>query len=65
MPGKHGMSDLILALDDVELKVEAIPVHMHQGHTETQHLKDNNETPTLMVHLGQINKTTTLPLDTP
>ena len=37
---------------------------MHHGHTETQHLKYNNETPTVMVHAVQINKTTTLPLPT-
>ena len=33
---------------------------MNQEQTETQHLKDNNETPTEKVHAGQINKTTTL-----
>ena len=37
------------------MKAEAIPVHMHQGRTETLHIKDNNETPTVMVHTGQIN----------
>ena len=37
---------------------------MNQGHTETQQLKDKNETPKLMVHEGQIKKTTTLPLPT-
>ena len=32
---------------------------MHQGHTETQHLKDKDETPpTVMVHVEQINETT-------
>ena len=30
---------------------------MHQGHIATQHLKDKNETPTVMLHMGQINKT--------
>ena len=37
---------------------------MHKGHTETKKLKNNNETPTVIVHAGQINKTTTLPLPT-
>ena len=64
VPGKHDMSDLMIELKEAEIKAEAIPVHMNQGHTETQQLKDKNETPTLMVHAGQINKTTTLPLPT-
>ena len=42
VPGKHGMSALMLALKEAKIKAEAIPVQMHQGHTETQHLKDNN-----------------------
>ena len=62
VPGKHGMSSLVIALKEAEIKVEAIPVQMHQGYTETQHLKNNNETPTVMVHAGYINKTTTLHL---
>ena len=33
---------------------------MHQGQTEMQHLKDDDETPTGMVNMGQINETTTL-----
>ena len=37
---------------------------MHQGHTEIQQLKDNNEIPTVVVYAGQINETTTLPLPT-
>ena len=37
---------------------------MRQGNIDTQHLKDNNETPTVMVHAGQINKTTTPSLPT-
>ena len=55
VPVKHGMSALMLALMEAETKAEAIPVHMQQGHTEKQQLKDNNETPTLMVHARQIN----------
>ena len=42
LPGKHDMSDLVIALKKTEMKSEDIPVYMHQGHTETQHLKDNN-----------------------
>ena len=37
---------------------------MHQGQIETQKMKYNNETPTVMVNAGQINKTTTMPLTT-
>ena len=35
---------------------------MNQENIETQQTKDNNETPTVMVHAGNINKTKTLPL---
>ena len=58
------MSALMLALKEAEIKTEALPVHMHHGHIETQHMKDNIETPTVMVHAVQINETTTLPLPT-
>ena len=54
VPGKPGMSALILALKETEIKAESIPAQMHQGHTETQNLKDNNETTILMVHAGHI-----------
>ena len=64
VPGKHGITDLILALKEAEINSEAIPVHMHQEETETQYLKDNNETPTGTVHAIHINKTTTLLLPT-
>ena len=50
VPGKHYMATLMLALKESEIKAESISVHMHQEKTETQHLKDKNETPTLMVH---------------
>ena len=52
VPGKYGMSSLMIALKKVEIKAESIPVHMHQGHTETQKLKYNNETPKVMVYYG-------------
>ena len=64
MTGKHGMSALMLAPKKVEIKVEAIPVHMHQGQKATNHLKDKGDTPTVMVHAGNINETTTLCLTT-
>ena len=64
VPVKHGMSDLMLSLKDVEINAEAIPVQMHQGGTETQQLENNNETPTVMVHAGHINKITALNLPT-
>ena len=44
----------MLALNDSEIKSEDIPVHMHHDHTEIQQTKDNNKTPTVMVHAGQI-----------
>ena len=28
LPGKHGMSDLMLALKEAEIKAEVIPEHM-------------------------------------
>ena len=40
MPGKHDMVALILALNEAEIKAEAIPVHMNQGQPSTQQLKD-------------------------
>ena len=36
VPGKHGMSALMIALKEVEVKAEDIPVHMHQGHTQSK-----------------------------
>ena len=54
VPGKLGMSALMLALKEAKLKAEAIPVHIHQVHTETQQPKYNNETPIVMVHVGHI-----------
>ena len=62
MPGKNGMAALMLALKEAEILAEYIPVHMQQGHTESKQPKYMKETPTVMVHEGQINETTTLPL---
>ena len=42
VPGKHGISALVLALKKAETNAEAITVHMHTGHTEKQHIKYNN-----------------------
>ena len=42
VPGKNGMSALMLALKGSKIKAEAITVQMHQGNTETQELKNNN-----------------------
>ena len=64
VPGKCGMSVLIIALKGVEIKSETIPVHMHQVQTATRHLKDKVEIPTVELHVGKINKTTTLFLPT-
>ena len=64
VPGKHSMVAFMLAIKEVKMKSESIPLHMHHVHTETKHLKYNNETPTVMVHAGHINKTTTLPIPT-
>ena len=58
--GKHGMASLMLALKQTEIKAEDIPVHIHQGQTATQQLKEKDETPTVMVHVVYINEITTL-----
>ena len=64
VPVKNVMAALMLSQKEAEIKAEAIPVHMHQGHTETQHLKYNKEESIVMVHAVHINKTTPLPLPT-
>ena len=64
VPGKHVMSSLMLALKEAEVKALTIPVHINHFHKEKTTPKGNNETPTMMVHVGQINKTTTLTLPT-
>ena len=56
VPGKHGISALMLALKEAEKKAEYIPVHMHQENKEKQQLKYKDKIPTLMVHTGQINE---------
>ena len=60
--GKHGMSALMLSLKKAEIKAEAILVHMHHKQTATKQQIYKDETTTVMVHAGQIKKTTTLPL---
>ena len=64
MPGKYGMASLMLALNEAETRTEAIPVHMNQGHNVTKHMKYRCETPTLLVHVGNIDETTTLYIPT-
>ena len=36
VPGKHGIAALVISLKEAEIKVEYIPVQMHQGNTEKQ-----------------------------
>ena len=62
--GKHGMSVLMLALKEAEIKVEDIPVHMHHKQTATKQMKYKGEIPTGALHAVKINKTTTLTLPT-
>ena len=62
VPGKHGIPYLMIELKEVKINSEAIPVQMQQVHTETQQMKNINETPTVMVNAYQINETTTLHL---
>ena len=42
VPVKHDISALMLALKEAEIKSEAIPVHMHQEHTESRQPKYKN-----------------------
>ena len=44
------MSALMLAINDAEIKEEAIPLHMHHRQTETKQLKDKGDIATVMVH---------------
>ena len=39
VPVKHGMSDVMLALKEAEIKAEAIPVRMHNKNTVRNQLK--------------------------
>ena len=60
VPGKHGTTSLMLALQEAEISMEVIPVHMHQGQNATKQLRYRGETPMVMVQAGKINKITTL-----
>ena len=64
VPGKHDMEALMLALKEAVINAKSIPVHMYQGQKKTQHLKDNDETTTVMVQEVHINEITTLCLTT-
>ena len=62
VPGKYGISTLMLELKEAEIKI--------RGYTSTYapqidcktNLKDKGEIPTGAVHAEHINKTTTLPI---
>ena len=64
LPGKNGITVLMLDLKKAEIKAEDVPLHMYQGHKATKHVKCKDETPILMVHAGHINKTKKLCLPT-
>ena len=55
---KNDMEDLMMALTNAEVKAEYITLHIHQGHTQNKEYKC--EKTMVVVHLGHINKTTTL-----
>ena len=40
VPVNHIMSALMLALKEVEIKAEAVPLHMHHKQTPIKQLKD-------------------------
>ena len=48
---KYAMSALMIALKELEIKVEAIPVRMHHEHTATKQMKYKGEIPTGTVHM--------------
>ena len=60
--GKHGMSALMIDLNEAEIKAENIPVHMRQEKTATKHLKNKGKITTVMVHVVHINETSILSL---
>ena len=52
VPRKHGMSVLMVALKEAEIKAGAIMVHMHHKQTAAEHLKDKVGTPKVVLHAG-------------
>ena len=64
VPVKHGISALMLAQKEAEIKSEDIPIYMHQGYTETKQPKYKIQTLTVMMHAVQIDETTTLCIPT-
>ena len=42
---KHGMADIILALNEEEVKADAITVHMHKGKTTEKNRNKIVKTP--------------------
>ena len=60
VPVKQGISALMIAPKEADIKSEDLPAHMRQGKTSTKQKKHNDKTPTVMVHDGQINEATTI-----
>ena len=54
----------MLALEEAEIKAEAIPINMHQGKTAKKKIIDKGKKPTVIVHVGRVNETTTLCITT-
>ena len=54
----------MISLKEAKIKLEDIPLNIHQSQKATQRLKDKDETPTVMLHAGNINENTTLCLPT-
>ena len=54
----------MLALKEAEIKAEAIPINMHQGKTAKKKIIDKGKKPTVIVHVGRVNETTTLCITT-
>ena len=52
----------MLALKEAEIEEESITIHIKQGQTEKKQMKNKDKTTTVMVHIGNLKKPTTLPL---
>ena len=64
LTGKNGVAALMLALKEADIKVEAIPVHMHLGQTAAKQKNNKGVKNIVMVYAGHTNETTTLFLPT-
>ena len=58
------MVDLMLELNDAEVKSEAIQLHMHQDNTAKKEQGENIENLVAVVRAGYLNKNTSLCLPT-